>query len=72
MKQVIRLTPLLLISITFQNIIYAQTSAVGKKADEYTIENCVNELDLSKATKTKSGHQYWFASRGGVFLHSGR
>ena len=63
MKQVIRLTTFLLISLTFQNIIYAQTSAAAKKADEYTIENCVNEFDLSKATKTKSGHQYWFADK---------
>jgi mannose-6-phosphate isomerase-like protein (cupin superfamily) len=27
----------------------------------YTIENCVNTLDVSKAQKTKVGYQYWFA-----------
>ncbi|MBF4494464.1 cupin domain-containing protein [Flavobacterium sp. JLP] len=30
---------------------------------QYTIENCVNHFELDKATKTKSGYQYWFADK---------
>nr|WP_294923330.1 cupin domain-containing protein [uncultured Flavobacterium sp.] len=30
---------------------------------KYTIENCVNNFELDKATKTKVGYQYWFADK---------
>ena len=38
----------------------------GKK---YTIENCINKLDTSKAVKTSVGYQYWFI--GQKFLDDG-
>ncbi len=30
---------------------------------KYTIENCVNQFELDKATKTESGYRYWFVDK---------
>ena len=30
---------------------------------EYTIENCLNQFDMDKATKSKKGYRYWFADK---------
>lgn len=42
-----------------QNVLAQKTETPNK----YSIENCVNEFDISKATKTKVGYQYWFADK---------
>ena len=39
-------------------------------AQQYTIENCVNEFLKDKATPTNAGYQYWFADK--EFLSDGR
>lgn len=39
-------------------------------AQQYTIENCVNELSLDKTVPTNAGYQYWFADKN--FLEDGR
>ncbi|KQT23434.1 cupin [Chryseobacterium sp. Leaf405] len=49
--------------ILFQQFGYAQKISTKENPTPYTIENCVNEFDLSKATKTKVGYQYWFADK---------
>ena len=30
---------------------------------QFTIENCVNEFSMEKASKTNSGYRYWFADK---------
>lgn len=42
----------------------AAAPSSGASRPRYTIENCVNSLDLSKAQTTKVGYQYWFADVG--------
>jgi len=49
-----------LICILFQQTINAQKN---REPINYTIENCVNEFDVSKATKTKVGYQYYFGDK---------
>lgn len=50
----------ILVCILFQQIVVAQKT---KEPINYTIENCVNEFDVSKATKTKVGYQYYFGDK---------
>ena len=52
-----------ILSISIYQPGYGQTEATKKENPVYTIENCVNEFDLSKATPTKAGYQYWFGDR---------
>lgn len=52
-----------IISFLFQQKVYAQKVVTVQEPVKYNIENCVNEFDLSKATQTKSGYQYWFADK---------
>src|SRR5687768_17313653 len=33
------------------------------KAQQYTIENCVNEFKKEKIETTEAGYQYWFADK---------
>ncbi len=42
---------------------YTVNAQKTKEPVNYTIENCVNEFDLSKASKTKVGYQYWFGDK---------
>jgi len=58
-----KFTSSLVMSILFQQFVYAQKISTKENPTPYTIENCVNEFDLSKATKTKVGYQYWFANK---------
>ena len=37
---------------------------------KFTIDNCVNQFDISKIDSTKAGYQYWFADK--QFLGDGR
>lgn len=46
--------------IVFQQFTYAQKT---ETAIDYDIKNCVNEFDITKATKTQVGYQYWFADK---------
>ena len=62
MKRLSQFTIIIMIML-FQQKIYAQKTAAANESSQYTIENCVNEFDLTKATKTKSGYQYWFADK---------
>ncbi|MBX2969927.1 MAG: cupin domain-containing protein [Cyclobacteriaceae bacterium] len=39
-------------------------------AQQYTIENCVNEFSNDQAEETRAGYQYWFADKN--FLGDGR
>ncbi|MBX2963976.1 MAG: cupin domain-containing protein [Cyclobacteriaceae bacterium] len=39
-------------------------------AQQYTIENCVNEFSNTKTIPTNAGYQYWFADKN--FLEDGR
>ncbi|WP_315056738.1 cupin domain-containing protein [Chryseobacterium indoltheticum] len=62
MKRLSQLT-IIIIILLFQQKIYAQKTAEANESSQYTIENCVNKFDLTRATKTKSGYQYWFADK---------
>lgn len=63
MKKFPQIIIAVIISFLFQQKWNAQKVATTKEPINYTIENCVNEFDLAKATKTKSGYQYWFADK---------
>lgn len=39
-------------------------------AQQYTIENCVNEFSKDKTVPTNAGYQYWFADK--AFLEDSR
>lgn len=52
-----------LVFILFQQTVYAQKAVTTQEPSQYTIENCINTFDQAKATKTKSGYQYWFADK---------
>ncbi|HEX7868991.1 MAG TPA: cupin domain-containing protein [Chryseobacterium sp.] len=56
----LKLITAILICILFQQTVNAQQT---KEPINYTIENCVNEFDISKATKTKVGYQYYFGDK---------
>lgn len=40
------------------------------RAQQYTIENCVNEFSKDKTVPTHAGYQYWFADK--AFLQDSR
>lgn len=63
MKRLPQFITAIIISVLFQQKVYAQKVATIQEPLKYNIENCVNEFDLAKATKTKSGYQYWFADK---------
>lgn len=63
MKKLSQFTFAITISFLFHQKLNAQKIVTAKDSTKYTIENCVNELDLSKAKETKSGFQYWFADK---------
>lgn len=44
--------------------------SLSLKAQQYTIENCVNEFTAEKTVPTNAGYQYWFAGK--TFLEDGR
>jgi len=62
MERLIKIS-VILISILFHQTGYAQKTAVKQESPIHTIENCVNEFNLAKTTKTKAGYQYWFADK---------
>lgn len=43
----------------------AQQKNEGNDQNEkkYTIDNCVNQLDMDKTVKTGAGYQYWFVDK---------
>ncbi|MCI3938956.1 cupin domain-containing protein [Chryseobacterium aahli] len=63
MKRLNKFTAVIVISVMCQQMGYAQKVHETKQVSNYTIENCVNEFDSSKAKKTNSGYQYWFADK---------
>lgn len=63
MRRLTKFTAAIVISVFFHQKVYAQKVALVQEPVKYNIENCVNEFDLAKATKTKSGYQYWFADK---------
>ena len=63
MKKAIQYLAGFVLSISIYQSGYGQTEVTKKENPVYTIENCVNEFDLSKATPTKAGYQYWFGDR---------
>ena len=53
---------LYLLLVVMQQPLLAQNKPDSAKiAKQYTIENCVTEFSMDKATKTKAGYQFWFA-----------
>lgn len=63
MKRLNKFTAAIVFSVLCKQTGYAQKISTAQESAKYTIENCVNEFDLTKATKTKSGYQYWFADK---------
>ena len=63
MKKATRYIAASVISIMTHQSVYGQKAAAKQENPVYTIENCVNEFDLGKATQTKAGYQYWFADK---------
>lgn len=51
------------IAVLFFQQTFSQETKKEAVSPQYTIENCVNHLDINKATKTKVGYQYWFANK---------
>lgn len=51
---------ILLVSVPVFLISAEKDCAISKK---WTIKNCVNQFDKSKAVPTKAGYQYWFADK---------
>lgn len=63
MKRLAQFIPVMVVNFLFQQMTYAQKTSAAKESIRYTIENCINEFDPAKATKTKVGYQYWFADK---------
>lgn len=63
MKRLTKFISAVAIIMMMHQIGYAQKTATKVEPPIYTIENCVNEFNLAKATKTKVGYQYWFADK---------
>ena len=63
MKRLTKITVAIVFTILCQQMGYAQKVSTTQESPKFTIENCVNKFDLNKATKTKSGYQYWFADK---------
>ena len=59
MKTVFKICSLLLLTVSFH-----------VQAQQYTIENCVNEFKKEKVDTTQAGYQYWFADK--TFLEDSR
>ncbi|MDQ6471749.1 cupin domain-containing protein [Flavobacterium sp. LHD-80] len=62
--------PTTIIKTTLAVLFFQQTAfsqevkkETASAENKYTIENCVNHFDITKATKTKVGYQYWFADK---------
>jgi quercetin dioxygenase-like cupin family protein len=61
MKKVL-LNLFLLFAVSY--LLMAQNKSDSAKVEkQYTIENCVTELSVDRAEKTKVGYQFWFADR---------
>ncbi|TDO99269.1 cupin domain-containing protein [Flavobacterium sp. 245] len=52
-----------IVVLFFQHLAFSQEAKKETASPQYTIENCVNHFDITKATKTKVGYQYWFADK---------
>ncbi|MCU7618783.1 cupin domain-containing protein [Chryseobacterium sp. PBS4-4] len=63
MKRLTKFITATVFSILCQQMGFAQKVSATQEPIKHNIENCVNEFDLSKAIKTKSGYQYWFADK---------
>ncbi|MCW3170384.1 cupin domain-containing protein [Chryseobacterium sp. 09-1422] len=63
MKRLTQFTASIVFTLLCQQMGFAQKTSTATETSKYTIENCVNEFDLSKAKKTNSGYQYWFADK---------
>jgi mannose-6-phosphate isomerase-like protein (cupin superfamily) len=51
-------------------LLFCILTSAYSQAQQYSIENCVNELSLEKTIPTNAGYQYWFADKN--FLEDGR
>jgi quercetin dioxygenase-like cupin family protein len=53
---------LLMLTFILLKVSLAQEPAQksSNEPKKYTIENCINKLDTTKAVKTSVGYQYWF------------
>jgi quercetin dioxygenase-like cupin family protein len=62
---------IVLISIILSKFLIAQDQPKKTPMEEkkYTIENCINSVDMDKAVKTSVGYQYWFIEKN--FLEDG-
>lgn len=63
MESLKRCLSVIVIITAMQQSAYGQIVATKQDHPVYSIENCVNEFDLSKATQTKVGYQYWFGDK---------
>lgn len=54
----------------FWCLLFVAAPSFSLKAQQYTIENCVNEFSKEKTVPTGAGYQYWFADKS--FLEDGR
>lgn len=60
----IKITSIFLFLLGFQSVIAQDIKQnVNSNLKQFTIENCVNEFSIDKATETKSGYVYWFADK---------
>ena len=65
------------ISLTLLSVLFLITLANAQEAakktvpanNKFTIESCINKLQMDKVTKTSVGYQYWFVPEG--FLPDG-
>jgi quercetin dioxygenase-like cupin family protein len=69
MKQKIALTVILACFLLKFSLAQEPVQKTLPEAKTYTIENCINKLDTTKAVKTAVGYQYWFIAQN--FLQDG-
>ena len=60
MKQKTALLVLLTILLIRVSMAQEPAQKSSNEPKKYTIENCINKLDTTKAIKTSVGYQYWF------------
>jgi mannose-6-phosphate isomerase-like protein (cupin superfamily) len=69
MKKAIGLFVLFSFALSKFSIAQDQTKKTPVEGEKYTIENCINSVDMEKAVKTSVGYQYWFIEKN--FLEDG-
>lgn len=57
--------PSVFLFLTITLYLFGKEKKASEQAEtkQFTIQNCVNHLNMDKTVKTKVGYQYWFADK---------